>query len=466
MQQVTNFLLTSRIDPPSILEKGGDLLLTPARVFFGGKRVLVFHDNSMHISDHQVGSTSSQWIRVALKIGAFIMLPIAAIGVIIKLICLKDQSFRAFCAQKIPQNSTCHPKLFEMFQHIHSTVDFTSDNYWGTLVFKPLELSECSCQGTGAFHRFRSPRRNNLENAIVQRLVDSRPDKNLPIHLLSMGSGGLMSDFLTLEKLVLAGFKKISIDCVDPMGIDAGQVQRIKKFFNDYAGASIEIQAYKTIDEVPVEKTEYPALLAIDYDSLGSWDLKERLICTGDLMKAYHRLSAAGFLGLGYSDEDTLSGPQMTPIVLSSRSSIIHSLANDLIQQLPQKEEITVSLPKQGFAGTAHLLIFSLALAVEKSARPYRKISLTFTESVDQDEVMQFQTMMQALFPATNIEIGLLSEQNKKCDFLFTGSLESEISSKKYLSYLNAQSTTYIFHPQGKIFRQSSDREDQRVRIR
>jgi hypothetical protein len=465
MQQVKNFFITSRIDPPSFFEKGGDLLLTPARVLFGGKRVLVFYDNSMHISDQQVGSSSSQWIRIALKVRAFIMLPIAAIGVIIKLICLKEQSYRAFCAQRIPPNSTCHPKLFEMFQHVHSTADFTSDK-WGTLVFKPLKLSECSCQVTGAFHRFRSPRRNNLENAIVQRLVDIRPDKNLPIHLLSMGSGGLMSDFLTLEKLVLAGFKKISIDCIDPAGIDPGRVERIQKFFNDYAGVSIEIQAYKKIDEVSEEKTEYSALLAIDYDSLASSDLEERLICTGDLMKAYKRLGIAGFLGLGCGDDDTLSGPQVAPIVLSSRPSIIHSLANNLTQELPQKEEITISLPNPSFAGAPHLLIFSLALAVGKLAKPYHKISLTFTECVDQDEIMKFQTMMQALFPAINIEIGLLSEQNKKCDFLFTGSRESEFSSKKYLSYLNAQSITYIFYPYGKIFRQSSDREDQRVSIR
>jgi len=469
MHQATNFLLMSRVDTSSTLEKGADLLLTPARVLFGGKRVIVFHNNSMHIVDQQVGPISSnQWVRVALKVIAFIMLPLAAVGVLVKLICLKNKSCRAFCVQKIPQNSTCHPKLFEMFQHVHSTADFASDSPLdsGTLMFKPLDLSECSCEETGAFHRLRSPRRNNLENAIVQRLANSGFNKSQPIHLLSMGSAGLMSDFLTLEKFVLAGFKKITIDCVDPIGIDAGRVERIRKFFDDYPEASIEIQAYKNIDEVPTEKTGYSALLAVDYDTLGSWNLEERLTCTGDLIKAYRRLSITGFLGLGYSDEDTLFGPQMAPVVLSSRPSGIHSLASDLTQQLPQKEELTVSLPSLGFAGASHLLILSLSLAVEKSAKPYRKISLTcLAERMDKDKVPQFQAMMQVLFPTTNVEISFHDEQNKKCDLLFTGSLEDEFSSKKYLSFLNPQSTTYIIYPQGKMSRQNNDRENQRVEI-
>lgn len=96
-----------------------------------------------------------------------------------------------------------------------------------------------------------SPRRNNLENAIVERLANSYSDKSQPIHLLSMGSGGLMSDFFTLEKLFLAGFKKITIDCVDPIGIDVNRIQRIQKFFAEYSEASFEIKAYKNIDEIP-----------------------------------------------------------------------------------------------------------------------------------------------------------------------------------------------------------------------
>lgn len=417
----------------------------------------------MYISDQSVGSSPCQWIKTVVKVIAFIaLLPIAAIGVIIKLIGLKEQSFRVFCAQKIPENSICPPKLFEIFQHVHSTADFTLDNEMA-LVFKPLRLYECSCISTGAFHRFRSPRRNNLENAIVQRLVAIRPDKSLPIHLLSMGSGGLMSDFLTLEKLVLAGFKTITIDCIDPVGIDLEGVQRIKKFFDGYKEVSITIQAYKKIDEVPEEKTEYSALLAIDYDSLSGFNFEERLICTGDLMKAYHRLSRDGFLALGYSDDDTLSGPQMDPIDLSSRPSFIDCLANELTLRLPKQKEITIRLPDPYFAGISHLLF--LALAMRKSDQPYEKISIILPNN-DPNEIKQFKKMMQDLFPTAKIEIDHPSEQIKKCDLLFTGEVQKEFISKEYLSYLNPQSTTYIIYRLGKMVRQSGDQQDNLLTIR
>ncbi|MBS4168727.1 hypothetical protein [Parachlamydia sp. AcF125] len=469
MQPVTNFLLASRVDTPSAFERTGDLLLTPARVLFGGKRVFVLQNNLMQVGEQQVGPLSSNRVlRGARKVLAFIQLPLAAVGFLVKLICLKEQSYRAFCVQKISQNPTCHPKLFEMFEHVHSTARFVLDltRRFGVLVFTPLNLYECSCMETREFHRFHSPRRNNLENAIVQRLADSRLDKSQPIQLLSMGSGGLMSDFLTLEKLVLEGFKKIAIDCVDPIGIDAGRVERIRKFFAKYPEASIEIQAYKNIDEVPAEKIGYSAVLAVDYDSLFTFDFNKRLTCTGDLMKAYRRLSVSGFLGLGFSKEDTLSGPQMATIELSPRRSVVHSLASDLTQQLPQKEELTVGLPSLQFAGASHSLILALAFAVEKSSRPYRKISLTCLKRRGEDGAPHFQAMMQVLFPATYVEISFHDQQNKKCDLLFTGSLENEFISKEYLSFLNSQSITYIVYPKGEIFRQNNDREDQRLEIR
>lgn len=479
---VSNFLLLSRINTPSLLEKSGDLLLTPVRVLFGGKQVLILQIDSMHTADQLDSITSTPWIRTTLKVIAFIMLPLVAVGIIIKLICLKDQNYRTFCAQKIPQNSASYPKLFEMFQHIHSTANFVSESY-DSLKFEPLELSECLCKATNTFHRLRSPRRNNLENAIVQRLVDSRPDKNLPVHLLSMGSGGLMADFITLEKLVLAGFTKISIDCVDPKIIDAGRIERIRKFFANCPGISIEISAYKSIDDVPAEKSEYSALLAVDYDDMAS-GVQKSFICAGDLMKAYRRLTAEGFLGLGYgSSTDFLSGPQMAPVILSSRRSLIHSLANDLGPHLPQTEEITIGLPDLDFAGVVHLFMLSLAFAVEKSVKPYRTISIALTNNdqnshdplkkmlkaffpdYDQNDHAALKTMMKAFFPKTNVEIGMFNEKNKKCDLLITGSVESEFSSKNYLSFLSPQSTTYILYPRGKVTRQNNDREDQRVDI-
>ena len=272
------------------------------------KQIIAFDDNLIYIDAKNLGTSPSHSLR-----STAIALPIAvSLGGLLNLSSLKDLNYRFFGVKKIPQTLTYHPKIFEMLQHVHSTTDFVKNNInFDRNDFKPLDLYECSCKG---FSRFTTPRRNNLENAIVQQLAVSTPDKNQTLHILSMGSGGLMSDFLILEKLILVGFRNISIDCVDPVGIDNNRVEKIHSFFADYGDASIKIQAFKKIDELSSERTRYAAVLAIDYDTLTSFNVKNSLICAGDLIKAYRRLSKTGFIGLGFSDdEDILFGPQIAP---------------------------------------------------------------------------------------------------------------------------------------------------------
>lgn len=182
-------------------------------------------------------------------------------------------------------------------------------------------------------------------------------------------------------------------------------------------------------------------------------------------MKAYQRLNPEGFLGLGFSDEDTLFGPRMLPIKLTPAPSLIHNLAYDLILEIPQKEELTISLPHAHFAAASHLFMFSLALAVQNSPALYRKISVAFTNSVDQEQVEDFQTMMRAMFPHTHIDVGFLNEENPKSDLLFTGSLEAKFKSKQYLSFLHEKSKAYILYPEGSISRQNGCLEGQRTSI-
>jgi hypothetical protein len=290
-------------------------------------------------------------------------------------------------------------------------------------------------------------------------------DKIKPLRLLSMGSEGLMSDFLTLEKLVLAGVKKIYLDCVDPK-IDVQKVERIRKFFLSYPEASVELNAYKSIDELPAEKGEYSAAIAVDFNCLAGWDDKTAFIGTADLMKAYRCLSQKGFLGFGFSDEDTLSGPQMAPVVLTACLPFIQTLANDLASRLPEKEDLTLWIPKLRFASVAPLWLYSLALAAEKEGKKFSKITLiSLAELWDKNTLSPFQTMLQALFPTSNVEIIFKQAQNKKCDFLLTGPLEEEFKSRQYLSFLSPKSTTYIVYPRGKLSRQDNDQEDKRENL-
>jgi hypothetical protein len=307
----------------------------------------------------------------------------------------------------------------------------------------------------------------------VERLAKSC-DKEQPLQLLSMGSGGLMSDFITLEKLVLAGFKEITIDCVDPEGIDEGRVKRVQTFFSEYPGAKVKMQAYKNIDEVPTERAAYASVLAVDYDVFGYVDycvpanrkMYKRLSGAGDLIKAYRRLLATGFLALGYSNEDSFSGPKLDPILLTSQRSVIHTLGRDIIQQLPQQEKLTLGVTSLEFAEHVTSSLFAFAFAVEKSARNFRKITLLcLADCEDQDKIKQFETLMCAYFPKSEIEITFSNEHEQKCDMLFTGTIEKEFISKEYLSFIKPESTTYIMDRPGNINRQTGAQEDQRVEV-
>lgn len=356
------------------------------------------------------------------------------------------------------ENGACHPKLLEMFQHIHATSNFVtktlalSGAWHHDLKFIPLELTECACHN-GAFNRLTSPRRNTLENALVRRLSDSTPDKNEPLHLLSLGSGGLMADFFTLEKLVLAGFKKISIDCVDPIGIKEDRIQRIKKFFEGYPEVTIEIKAYSNIEEVPKEKTGYSAILAIDYDDLGGVSTGTRNLSTGDLIKAYDRLGQTGFVCLGFGKvDDTLFGPSMDPVMLGNEPALMHLLSSDLEKQLPQKEELVV-----GFEVLNNLTALSLALAIRKSGIQYSKISFSCFSSKDEwfnsNQIRDgFSSIAEAILPHATVEF-TLGEHNKKCDLMFIKAESEEYQSKKYLSLLNQPSTAYVDNSKGKLVR-------------
>jgi len=69
-------------------------------------------------------------------------------------------------------------------------------------------------------------------------------------------------------------------------------------------------------------------VLSIDYDDMADWGIAS-FKSTGDLMKAYRRLSVNGFLGLGFSDDDFLSGPQSTTYILNRTGNIFRQSNRD-----------------------------------------------------------------------------------------------------------------------------------------
>ncbi len=250
----------------------------------------------------------------------------------------------------------------------------------------------------------------------------------------------------------------------------------------------MDIHAYKNIDKIYKEKGNYSAVLAVDYDALVSFSWERCLNALTDLVKARSLLNENGFLALGFSKDDTLSGKTMETITLTS-SSLIESLTSDLIQQLKQKNELIIALSSFKFAGAAHLLLYALSLAIEKSEKRYDKISISslskdiITPEVEnlipcleglniaqaaeerkKKERQAFEIMSQVLFPNTEIEI-CCHEQDKKYDLLFTGSLEEEFTSNSYFTLLDEEATAYIIHPQGAIYRQNSNQKNESIQV-
>ena len=499
MHLISNFFLLSRINTSSSLfETAGDFLLTPARMLFGGREVIVLNDGSIRAMNSiepmkepilfaplEPGEKPFLFpLRTVVKIIAVVTLPLSLIGVFIKLPCFIDKNYREFYMQKLPEHSS---RLVEMFQHVHSTKSYVTEvqNFSGKfLVFSPysslaaLSLFECACCRSEEFHRVNNPRRNNLEKALVQRLAEIHPDKSRSIYLLSMGSGGLMSDFISLERLVLEGFKNIYIDCVDPSFIDPKdsnkldkddlkKIKGIREFFNKCSDISVNIHAYKDIKEIHKEKKgNYSAVLAVDYDGLFTSPSYKAFIALTDLVKARSLLHESGFLALGFGRDDTLSGKMMETITLTP-SSLIESLASDLSRQLKGKDELLLAFPDFEFAGVVHLLLYALSLAIEKSGKPYKKISIITLSRIEKQikkEREAFESLSQTLFPHKEIEI-CCHKQGQKYDLVFTGSMEEEFISNTYSTLLDEEATAYILYRQGSIYRQNGNRQQEKYLV-
>lgn len=448
-----NFLLISRVNSHSTFERFGDFCLTPARILFNGKKVVVFNDNSIHtisFSQNKLRNTVAKVISVAF-------LPFVLLGLLIKLTCLNNKNYRKFYTTSISEKKQ-NPKLFEMHEHIHNIRSFIAENNGdeesgdsgSRLSFKPLNLYECSCENTQAFHRLKHPRRNNVERAIVEQLVKNHPDVSQPLHLISLGSGGLMADFITLEKLILAGFKNISLDCIDPQ-LDFEKIERIRKFFSEDVELSITINGYKSFDVLP-KKEIYSAVLAVDFDSLTGYNSETSLSCAKALSQSCRLLNETGFVALAFGQADVLYGKEMEPITITQKTSFINDIASDLISRLTEKEEMHISTPAIMFASVGHLLIYAIALACDKKGMTYRKISLSYLNE-EKNSMASFKELLSIYFPHSEIELSLHKDDNKY-DIYFDGTLERNYKSKKYLDFLNPDSVSYIFRPSGDILRQ------------
>lgn len=208
-----------------------------------------------------------------------------------------------------------HPRLVEMWSHVNHIESYVSETerpgiesvngedfsvYYTDLNFAPLQLSECGCDN---YSRLTKSYRNDIEKRLVERLL-KRQSVTEQVRLLSLGSGGLMTDFITIEKLILAGFRKISIDCVDIAGIKPEALQRIREFFAGFLPVSVTIEGYSSIESLPKNENGYTAALAVDFGELTHPDEKKSSQARSDYLKAEGLIGSKGFFLVG----DPLAG--------------------------------------------------------------------------------------------------------------------------------------------------------------
>ena len=377
-------------------------------------------------------------------------------GLALAFFCQKSES-----ATALPAGS--HPKLIEMQAHVTNTRSYCQRGMKGfdmVTIFKPLNLHECACANTGAYSRLTGTLRDEVENGIVKRLVETFP-KEEEISLLSLGSGGLMSDFITLEKLVLAGFKKIKIDCVDPLGIDAGAVDRINQFFKEYPEVKVEMSGCK---ELPGEGA-YSAVLAVDFEPMFDYRMETSFKAAADIMAAKRLLNDRGFMALTFSDEQSFLGRELTPMSRRSGKSILLTMALDMAKELKNEEEISIAIPKAEFTG-AHCFFASLALALEQRGRAYKQMNVTCL--YDDQKLDELMKLLETLFPSTSLNISPFQSysKDKVFDLLYTGVKEPIFTSKEYLKLLKEDSLTYILGEYMNGFREKGNLGERRIQIR
>ncbi len=140
---------------------------------------------------------------------------------------------------------------------------------------KLLGFNRCEC----ASHT--SKKREAIEEKILSEFTKLYPDKDMQYHILSIGSGELLQDFLLLKSLVHLGYKNINITFVGPTFNN----NHFKKLFlniedwtektNQKKGIKLTVEKLSSVDDVLNSQPEkkYHCVYAIDMCVLKScWE--------------------------------------------------------------------------------------------------------------------------------------------------------------------------------------------------
>lgn len=151
------------------------------------------------------------------------------------------------------------------FSFIDSPTSFCFSNGNNDYVLEPLDFYECECvcADESPYTRYAKSLRSDFESAILSDISNRFPEKNYPLHLLSLGSGGLLQDFIIIGKLIQRGYLNITLSCVD-LFLDFDRALKFENFFKTYfPEVNFTLLPYKDITDMP--STSIDLAHAIDY---------------------------------------------------------------------------------------------------------------------------------------------------------------------------------------------------------
>ncbi len=184
------------------------------------------------------------------------------------------------------------------------------DSFFGGSTMQLCQLTECACQDR-LFNRKLNDRRKMGEEFSVNELEKRYPPKSdFTLHYLSLGSGGLLQDFINIAKLIDRGYNSFCITLIESNHSEMPDNKQIQLLFFltilkiTYNLKNISVRFCNNIKDVKLDQFFEPFhyINAIDFDELYMNDSLH------DIVETHKWLAENGLFFLSVKQYDLIFG--------------------------------------------------------------------------------------------------------------------------------------------------------------
>lgn len=293
----------------------------------------------------------------------------------------------------------------------------------GTTTFTPLGFTECSCPNTMEFHRAASPRRKDFEARIVKDVATLQPDKEGELSILSMGSEGLLEDWIIAGKLLQEGYKNLRFVFVDP-ALDMKKVQRFEDFFQGMEGVAVSASGHHNVGDIDPANAYFDIATAIDYDDFYGARFGYGTPAL-DLIKAKNLLREGGKLYAGFGMEDLVIDQSGATEALNDRG-MVQAIASDLVTHFSPNKEGVATIALSIFPGILPMLMGTFDALKRKGIKQANIVVDAGKDSrfgLSPRELIRFA--QEYCYSTPGVTIATKREEGDRYDLVLTGFAES-----------------------------------------